>query len=74
MKGVLPWLVSRAPCAITRDVCHSLAAQVGPVQNIFSSQYAISNYLTPSNQQAGQAVVPRHLSLYMRLWLTLNPI
>jgi hypothetical protein len=35
MKGVLPWLVDWACRAGTRDFCSALAAQVGPVQNIF---------------------------------------
>jgi hypothetical protein len=41
MKGVFPWLVHWAIRAGTRDFCPSLAALVGPVQNIFSSPYTI---------------------------------
>jgi hypothetical protein len=63
MKGVLPWLVRWACCAGTRNFCPALAALVGPVQNIFSSPYAISINLSSSPQQAGQAVVLGRLSL-----------
>jgi hypothetical protein len=35
MKGDLPWLVSWACRAGSRDFCFALAALVGPVQKIF---------------------------------------
>jgi hypothetical protein len=48
---------------VQRDFCPSLAALVGPVQNIL---FFIVHYFTsfvPIAQQAMQAVVPRRLSL-----------
>jgi hypothetical protein len=44
MEGVLPWLVRWALRAGTRDLFPALPALVGPVQNIFSSPYIISNH------------------------------
>ncbi len=70
MQGVLPWLVSWAICASTREDCHALTAPVSPVQIFLPHQYTISNYLTPSTQQAGQAVVTRRLSLCWTLTLS----
>ncbi len=60
------WLVHYA-CRIdsTIDFCSTLAALVGPVQNIFSSPY--TQFFIA--QQAGQAVVLGRLSLSMCLWL-----
>jgi hypothetical protein len=56
MKGVLHWFVHLARRTSTREFCPALAALVGPV-------------LVPIAQQAGQAVVPRRLSLIRCLWL-----
>jgi hypothetical protein len=64
MKGALPYMVRCARRAGTRDFCPALAALVGSVQYIFfphsTLQYFTSFVIT---QQAGQAVVPRRLSL-----------
>jgi hypothetical protein len=69
MKEVHPWLVRWARGAGTRDFCPALAALVGPVQNIFVSPYLhFFTLFVPIAQQAGQAVVPRRLSLNMCLW------
>jgi hypothetical protein len=68
MKGELPWLVRWACCAGTRDFCPSLAALVGPVQNI---TFLITHYFSsfvPIAQQAGQAVTLPHLALNVCLW------
>jgi hypothetical protein len=54
MKGVLPWLVRWACRAGTRDFCSALAAEVDPVQNIFSSSYTISMPLSPSPSKLGR--------------------
>ncbi len=66
-KGVLSWMVRWAQCSGTKDFCPALAALVSPVQNIFSlpSHYSLS--FVPIAQQAGQAVMTRHLSLNMCL-------
>ncbi len=62
-------LVDSLACrAGTRDFGPALAALVGPVQNIF---FLTEHYFTsfvPIIQHAGQAVVPRRLSLNMCLW------
>jgi hypothetical protein len=63
MKGVLSWLVRWALRAGTRDFCPALVVLVGPIQNIFSSPYIISIYLSPLPSKLGQAVVPGRLSL-----------
>jgi hypothetical protein len=61
MKGVLPrmagWLVG------TRDFGPVLAALLGPVQKIFFLTVHFFASFVPIAQQAGQAVVPVHLSL-----------
>jgi hypothetical protein len=62
IKGVLPWLVRCAHRASTRDFCPALAALVSSVQNIFSYGHYFTSFV-PVAQQAGQAVVPHHLSL-----------
>ncbi len=55
----------------TRDFCPALAAVVGPVKNIsFLTLHYFTSFV-PIAQQAGQAVVPRRLSLNMCLWFTL---
>jgi hypothetical protein len=64
MKVVLPWLVRWAHRAGTRDFGPALAALVGPGQNIFSSPYTISFYLSPSPSKLG-----RHLCLVAFLFL-----
>jgi hypothetical protein len=63
MKGVLPWLVLWARCAGPRDFSSALAALVGPVQNIIFLTVHYFTLFVPIAQQAGQAVVPRRLSL-----------
>jgi hypothetical protein len=68
MKGTLPWWVRWACRAGTRDFCSSLAALVGPVQNIFFPNLHY-NLFVPVVQQAGQAVVLGRMSLSMCLWL-----
>ncbi len=47
MKGFLPWLVTWACRADTREFCPALSPTVGPVQNIFSSPHIISPHLSP---------------------------
>jgi hypothetical protein len=54
MKEVLPWLVRWACRAGTRDFCSALAAEVDPVQNIFSSSYTISIPLASSPSKLGR--------------------
>ncbi len=71
MKGVLPWLVSWACRAGTRDFCPALSDPVGPVGYTIFFPYHTVHYFTsfvPIAQQAGQAVVPGRLSLNMCLW------
>jgi hypothetical protein len=73
-EGVLPWWVSWACRAGTRDVCSALAAPVGLIQNIF---FLIQNifFLTinffnsfiPVGRQAGQAAMLGRLFLSMCL-------
>jgi hypothetical protein len=63
MKGALLWLVRCACCASTRDFCSALAAQVSPVQNIFSLTVNYFSSFVPIAQQAGQAAVLGRLSL-----------
>jgi hypothetical protein len=63
MKGVLPWLVSWALRAGTREFCPALVALVGPVQNIFFLTVHYFNSFVPIVQQTGQAVVRGRLSL-----------
>jgi len=60
-------MVRRACCAGTRDFCPGFAAQVGPKQSIFL-QDSFYTLIVPIAQQAGQAVVSRHLSLNKWLW------
>ncbi len=63
MKGVLPCLGRWAHRAASiRYYCPALAALFGPVQNIFLSPQTFSLDV-PIAKQAGQAVVPRRLSL-----------
>jgi hypothetical protein len=66
MKWVLSLLVLWAP---PEDFCPALAALVGPIKNIFNLTVHCFTSFFPIAQQAGQAVVPRHLSLNMGLWL-----
>ncbi len=70
MKGALPWLVSWACRAGTRDFCSTLAALVGPVQNIFFLTVHFFNSFVTIAQQAGhgQAAVLGRLSLHKCLW------
>jgi hypothetical protein len=69
MKGVLPWLVCCALRAGTRDFCPALAALKWPrTKYFFPLPYTISIHLSPSANQARQAVVPGRLSLNMWLW------
>jgi hypothetical protein len=70
MKGVL----RRASRAGTRDFRPALAALVGPVQDIIFLTVHYFTSSVPIAQQAGQAVVHRHLSLNMCLWLSLPMI
>ncbi len=56
----------------SRDFLHALAALVGLVQNIFSLTVHYFTSCVPIAQEAGQAVVPRRLSLNMGLWLALT--
>ncbi len=62
-KGVLSWLVCLACRAGTRDFCSALAAQVGPVQNIFFLTVHYFNDFVPIAQQAGQAAMLGRLSV-----------
>jgi hypothetical protein len=48
IRGVLPWLFWWTRRAGTIDFCPALAALVSPVQNIFSSQYTLSLYSSPT--------------------------
>jgi hypothetical protein len=57
MKGALPWLVSWAICAGTRNFCSALAALVGPVQNILFLTILYFSLFLFIAQQAGQAAV-----------------
>jgi hypothetical protein len=52
-ERVLPWLVVRW-ARHTRDFCPALVALVGPIQNIFSSLYNISLYLSPLPNKLGR--------------------
>jgi hypothetical protein len=63
MKGVLPWSVRCNRRTGTRDCWPALAAQVGPVQNIFVLTVHYFTSFAPTAQEAGQAVVPGRLSL-----------
>ncbi len=47
----------------TRDFCSTLAALVGPVQNIYFLNVSFFSSLVPIAQQAGQADVLGRLSL-----------
>jgi hypothetical protein len=69
MKGVLPLLVHLSLCAGKRDFCPVSATLVGPVQNIFFLTVHYFTSFVPIAQQAGQAVVPRRLSINMCLWV-----
>jgi hypothetical protein len=78
LTGVLPWLVPWwvprlvpwARCVGTRDFFPFLPALVGPVQIYFRATFSLD--LSTSPQQAGQAVVPRHLSLNNYILLELS--
>ncbi len=59
MKGVLPWLVSWACRAGTRDICYVFAPLVGPF--FFLTVHYFNSYV-PNAQQAGQAAVLGRLS------------
>ncbi len=64
MIDLCPPLVPWACRVSTRDFCPSLAALVGSVQNIiFIPHHTLFHFIVPNAQQAGQAVVPRRLSL-----------
>jgi hypothetical protein len=66
MKGVLSWLVRWArQRACARVFCPALAV-LQPVKKVFSSSDYFTSFV-PIAQQAGQAVVPRRLSLNMCL-------
>jgi hypothetical protein len=73
MKGVLTWLVHWACRAGTKDICSSLAALVGSVENIVFLIVYYFNSFVPAAQQAGQTVVPGSLSLNICLWYRLSP-
>ncbi len=68
MKGFLSWLVRWARCASPRDFCPALAAVVGSVKNLFFRTVHFFTSFVHIAQQAGQAAVPRCLSLKMCLW------
>jgi hypothetical protein len=61
-------LVRWARSAGTRDFCPALAALVGQVQNNFFLTVHYFTSFVPIALQAGQAVVPRRLSINMCLW------
>jgi hypothetical protein len=65
-----PFLVGSlvSSSAGTRDFCPALAALIGPVKKIFLATTLYFTSFVPIAQQAGQAVVPRRLSLNMCLW------
>jgi hypothetical protein len=63
MNGVLPWLVRWAIRVGTRVFCPTLAALVGPVDDIFFFIVHYFNSFVPVAQQAGQAIVQGRLSL-----------
>ncbi len=64
MKGVLPWSVCWAHCAVTRYVCQ---AALVSIKYIFLTVHYFNKFV-PIVQQAGQAVVPGCLSLNVCLW------
>jgi hypothetical protein len=66
MKGVFPWLVGWDRRNGTRYFCLALAALVNAVQNFFLAVHYFTS-VAPITQQAGQAVVPGHLSLNLCL-------
>jgi hypothetical protein len=68
MKEVFPWLIGWDLRVGTRDFCLALAALVNVVQNIFFLTVHYFTSVVPIAQQAGQAVVLRHLSLNICLW------
>jgi hypothetical protein len=68
MTGVLPWMVRWAYRAGTRDFWSTLAALVGPVQNIFFPLVHNFNFSVPIVQQARPAVRQGKQSLYGCLW------
>ncbi len=73
MKGVLPWLVRWACCAGTRNFGPALAALLAQYKIFFLHHISIN--LSPSPQQAGQAVVLGRLSFSMCPWrATLQPL
>jgi hypothetical protein len=62
MKGVIPWLVSRACHDITRDFCPALVALVAQYKiytyiNIFFLTVLYFTFYVPIAQQAGQAMM-----------------
>jgi hypothetical protein len=57
-KGVFPRLVRASRCTRTSYFYLALAAQVSPIQNILLHYFTS---FVPIGQQAGQAIVPRHL-------------
>jgi hypothetical protein len=62
--SVHPWLVRWARQDGTRDFCACLDCSiVGPVQNISFLTGHFFNRFVPIACQAGQSVVPHHLSL-----------
>ncbi len=63
-ERVLPWLVRWARRARTRDFYPALSALSGGYKNIF---FLTAHFVSPFAQQPGQAVMPGHLSLNMRL-------
>ncbi len=66
--GVLPWLVRWARCAGARDFCPALSS----TKYFFSHWPLFHCRFVPISQQAGQAVVPRHLSLGKCLWMNID--
>ncbi len=58
------WLVYWARSAGTNDVCHALAALVGPVQSIFSSLETISLHLSSKlGRQTAYIISGSHLCI-----------
>jgi hypothetical protein len=72
MKGVLPWLVRWACWAGTRDFCPTLAALVGPVQNIIFliAHYSVHLSPTPSKLAGSHAAPPvsSYVSGFFAYW------
>jgi hypothetical protein len=68
IKGVLPWLFRLARPAGERDFYPPLTALVSREQNIFTSPYTISRYVSLSPSNLGRQSCRDHQSLNMFLW------